>query len=705
MTEHRRTLHTSGGGALAGRLLEAGWLLVAILVPLAINLWARQPFEPPKVALVRSLVWGMAGIWLVDCLVRGRSPWENLRRNPLLWPALAVASVQVLATALAIDRGLALWGSYERSQGMLTQISYILLFLIVSARLRGLAQARRLLSVMALTAAPLFVIGMAQALGWSPVNLVTDARSSIFATLGRSNFLGAYVALLVPLTLALMATAQRRTQRLAWLGLALADILLVGLTLARGAWLAALAGIAIFGILWFWPRLYRRWRMAVIASGPATLIAILTGVLWLDSGGGSVAARLTIWRAVLELVVRRPLLGFGPDTLGLVFPRVYPPQLVYYQGRGVTVDRAHNLFLDWMVSTGVLGLLAGTALLMAFFLTGWRAMRQASSPERRVLLAGCLAAVAAVVAGNLVSFDLTATATATSLVMAVTVSLASGHTREPVGTSDQPNKRRIPRPLVAGGAALILVTTLAAIIGANLPPQAADVLARTAERRSASLDWTDALQAREQAVATWPVEPEHRMALSWAYLNQALAGWDAPQAWLARAEAQLQTARDLRPGDFRIWAALGELYGLWGNRWDPDKLPLAGEAYRQALVLAPNQATLYTGWGMVALEGGDYPQAASRFQQAVDLDATDAHAYLHLGDAHLAQGDAKAALAAYRQAVHWQPELSYAHLGMARSYWQLGSADAARTALEEALRLDPQNAAALAFYKQIEAAP
>jgi Tfp pilus assembly protein PilF len=342
---------------------------------------------------------------------------------------------------------------------------------------------------------------------------------------------------------------------------------------------------------------------------------------------------------------------------------------------------------------------------MAFFLTGWRAMRQAPSPERRVLLAGCLAAGAAVVAGNLVSFDLTATATATSLIMAVTVSLASGHTREPAETSDQPNKRRSPRRLVAGGAALILVATSAAIIGANLPPLVADVLARTAERRSASLDWIGALQAQEQAVAFWPVEPEHRMTLSWAYLNQALAGWDAPQTWLARAEAQLQTARDLRPGDFRIWAALGELYGLWGNRWDPGKLPLAGQAYRQALVLAPNQATLYTGWGMVALEGGDYPQAASRFQQAVDLDATDAHAYLHLGDAQLAQGDAKAALEAYRQAVHWQPELSYAHLGMARSYWQLGSADAARTALEEALRLDPQNAAALAFYKQIEAAP
>jgi hypothetical protein len=36
---------------LGDALLEAGWLLVAILVPLIVNLWARQPFDPPKVAI------------------------------------------------------------------------------------------------------------------------------------------------------------------------------------------------------------------------------------------------------------------------------------------------------------------------------------------------------------------------------------------------------------------------------------------------------------------------------------------------------------------------------------------------------------------------------------------------------------------------------------------------------------------------------
>ena len=66
---------------LADGLLEAGRLLVAILVPLWINLWTKQPFEPSKAAIMRTLVWAMMGVWLADGLLTRRS----LDDNPLLW--------------------------------------------------------------------------------------------------------------------------------------------------------------------------------------------------------------------------------------------------------------------------------------------------------------------------------------------------------------------------------------------------------------------------------------------------------------------------------------------------------------------------------------------------------------------------------------------------------------------------------------------
>ncbi len=690
----------------ANLLLEAGWLLVAILTPLAVNLWARQPFELPKAALARTLTWIVAGVWLTDLWLARRPLWSELRRNPLWGPALAVAALQILSSGLSVDWRLSLWGSYERAQGLLTQLSYLFLFLVVSARLRTTEQAWRLLRAMVATGGPLVALGLAQAFGWQPVNLVTDARSPVFATLGRSNFLGAYLAMLLPLTLAWLVMSRSGWLRLAVGLLVVGELGIVALTLARGAWLAAGAAVALFGLLWFWPHLGRRARWALVVLGLLVLMGTLVGALWLGSQGGSEAARLTIWRATLELIARRPLLGYGPETLGLVFPRVYPPQLVYYQGRGVVVDRAHNLFLDTAVTTGGLGLLAWLALLALLFGVGWRAMHRLCQGPERTLLAACLAAVAGNLVGNLVSFDVTATATATWLLMGIVAGLSGQVIKgEAPFLSPLPRSQRRATSRRWAVAGLGLAGVAVAVAQFNAQPLLADVAAWTADRRAALGDWSESITAWQRAVDLWPVEPAYRLALSWACLQQALRGAHDPLPWLQQAEAGLLAARDLRPGDYHIWAALGELYGVWGNRWDVGKLPLAHDAYRQATALAPHHAMLYTNWGMVDLEEGRFAEAAAKFRQAVDLDATDGYAYLHLGDAELARGQVEAALAAYRQAVHWAPELGDAHLGVARCSWQLGQSEAAALALEQALRLDPDNPAAWALRQEMGLEP
>ena len=108
-------------------LVEVGWLLIALLIPLAVNLWAQQPFEPSKAALLRTIVWAMAGLWLAGGLLERRNLWREVTAQPLFWPATAVVLAQTLAMLLSVERSLSVWGSYERSQGWLTLLSYYLL--------------------------------------------------------------------------------------------------------------------------------------------------------------------------------------------------------------------------------------------------------------------------------------------------------------------------------------------------------------------------------------------------------------------------------------------------------------------------------------------------------------------------------------------------------------------------------------------------
>ena len=262
---------------------------------------------------------------------------------------------------------------------------------------------------------------------------------------------------------------------------------------------------------------------------------------------------------------------------------------------------------------------------------------------------------------------------------------------------------------------MIMAGVSGAVWQANVRPIAADMAARAADQHAAAGDWWGARRAAERAVAWWPVEPAYRRTLSWIYLQAALglatagsadsdcttaSGLQCRNYLIERAEAELLAARDLRPREYRTWAALGELYGVWGNRWDATRLPLAHQAFVQATGLAPGLATLHTAWGMVDLAGARFAPAAVQFRRAVDLDATDGYAFAHLGEAELGAGHHVAAAAAFEQAVRWAPNLAGAYVGLARALWLEGQPHAAGVAVTRALALDPASPAALALRRR-----
>ena len=339
------------------RIFEFGWLLAAVLVPIAVNPWGHSPFVPLKVAVLRTIVFGLVLAWALRALIPDRASRMTPRTNPLVAPALCLIAVETAATVLAVNPSFSLWGSLERGQGLLTLICYPLVGLIVASQMTGVHQARRLISAVQLAAVPILLIAAVQFAGWD-FGLVTDARSPIVSTLGRPNFVAAYLAMLMPLTLVWAATATGRC-RLGWGVLLATETAVLTLTRVRAGWLSALVGLTVVLALWFRPRLAGWWRrpalrLAIVATGGASVAAAIVAARAIGSG----AARLAIWQGSLRLLFERPFLGYGPEALLLVFPKVYPPELVYHQGREYLVDRAHTFPLDWSLTVGVLGLVA-----------------------------------------------------------------------------------------------------------------------------------------------------------------------------------------------------------------------------------------------------------------------------------------------------------------------------------------------------------
>ncbi len=127
----------------------------------------------------------------------------------------------------------------------------------------------------------------------------------------------------------------------------------------------------------------------------------------MESSTGTGRVRVLIWQGVGELVTTvpnvglgddrwralRPLLGYGPESMYVAYNKVYQPELAHLEARNASPDRSHNDLMDYLVTTGSLGLLSYLALFAAALAVGWRWLRRASDFSLRVVIAGMMAAL------------------------------------------------------------------------------------------------------------------------------------------------------------------------------------------------------------------------------------------------------------------------------------------------------------------------
>lgn len=408
--------------------IAIGGLVVAILLPLWFNPWHQPPFEPAKVLLFQGVVVLMAIAALTERLMvvthRPSDRMAGIRLLPrrsevgratALW-ALLFAGAHLVATALSPEPWLSLWGPAHNPHGAFTTVCGVAFFILLTDALRHGGRLDRLVTATLLGSVPVAVYGLVQYFGQDPLPWITDAVSPVLSTMGRSNFLGAYLAMVVPFTLLRLADRSGAGNRLRY-GVVLAlQVTCVWLTLARAAWLALIAGCLCFLGLMAWRRRSR--SLALLA-----VVVLLVGFGWYsvmdtvslprperylgiaepnpaavpfaDLRAASVHARLIIWQTTLALIGRRWLTGYGPERFATVFADHYPVELARYQGPQVVVDDPHNLFLDQLMAAGAPALVAFLGVVGSFGRLAVATFRRAREREAQAALAAVLAAVAA----------------------------------------------------------------------------------------------------------------------------------------------------------------------------------------------------------------------------------------------------------------------------------------------------------------------
>jgi O-antigen ligase/tetratricopeptide (TPR) repeat protein len=737
--------------------LEGSWLLIFGAVPLVFSRAAAVVFIHDKVPLFRGLVEVGVLMAILGALLGGL---RTVRRPSLGLAVAAYAGVLLVATLCGRNPWGSWWGQFYLLTGTFTLLHGTALFGLMACYMTRAEQRLRWVRVTLVAAALVSVYAIVQWLGRDPFTWPTgyDASRRAFSTIGNASHLAAYLVFVIPLTLgALMASRKPLTR--AALGITLTlEMLALGATLTRGAWLATAALLGVFALLVARQRGRRGLARAafafvlLVAVGLGVINArpaLLAGVsnryvrrlanLWETSPGSSGGERLLAWQIVGE-TAHGPglLLGYGPESYIWTGSRAYHPTRSRYSEVGQLMESPHNIFLGALTDLGLAGVLALLALLGAGFTTALRALRRTTAPIDEALLIAAISALVGYVIQGMFLYDRVMMLMFVMGFLALIASIAHSSPAAVVDTvTPQPGKHALQPPpistlntqhstLLAAALATALVTWMVADLNVN------DWRANVALRAGVPAGPVDAAKL-EAAVASvrsarqlswW--EPEYRRRLAEMDLARVQSTAPPPparlpeecRAGLVEAEREARAAAAMEPSDFRPDLRLGALYGFWAQ-YEPRCLALGIQAFQDATARTPRRQQVFWEWGKFYMQVGQPRAARERFEHALAMDPRTATshrmlAFWHLNTTHPQEAEQEFKVAwalevqstdpANPEFLKIAPRRALEHEQLAQLFLQTGQRSRAAAHLRAALALNEDNPRARALLAQLAAA-
>ena len=377
-------------GASWGRDLGSPWFVASLFVlPTLTTLFALRPdlglalvaftapfYLHPGSMLYRAL--SLPEMLVILCAVGITSlrihEFTNLRVSLIDRFVVLLVLAAVVAGLVAADRYAALFEL--RAVFLLPALYYGLLRL---ARLDN--QARwRLVDGWVLGAVGVALVGLTQYVLGRNVVTAEGGLLRLQSVYYSPNSVGLYLGRAWPLLVAVVLWGKNPSpgrgggiHRRALYALALVVVTLaLALSFSRGALLLGVpAALLVMG----WRagvgarslRPYRWIALALVVVGGLALVLLMRVPRFaslLDLRQGSTFFRLELWRSSLALVREHPWFGVGPGN----FPAAYRTRYVLPTAwEEFNLEHPHNVYLDHWTRLGLLGLLAGVAVQVAFW--------------------------------------------------------------------------------------------------------------------------------------------------------------------------------------------------------------------------------------------------------------------------------------------------------------------------------------------------
>lgn len=266
------------------------------------------------------------------------------------FPALFFAAV-VLGVVFSLTRN-------ASARFLIYHVSAALCVLVTVSALRSAEELKRLaagasgcVAVSSLYAIYQRLSGLEVNESYVDMDLNADMPSRVLSFFDNPNTFAEVLLLLLPLTLALILCSKHLFSKLLASGAFILGTAALGMTYGRAAWIGMACAMVVMIFLWK-PKLMPVFIVLCVLAVPFLPDSIWHRILTIfDSSDSSTSSRFPLFKAGLDVIVRRPLSGAG---LGTAAVQRYVKLLNLYHARTPFVH-SHNIYIQVWAELGVLG--------------------------------------------------------------------------------------------------------------------------------------------------------------------------------------------------------------------------------------------------------------------------------------------------------------------------------------------------------------
>ncbi len=412
-------------------ILKYGVIIGLFLIPLTPLFVVDSfffPFIGGKAFFFRIVVEIITALWIV---LAAFDKQYRPKATALMFSVTAFALIALLADVFGVHPLKAIWSNFERMEGWLLISHLWLYFVVMSSVFTEKKWWTRWFNMTLAVSLIVAFKGLGQLMGAAEIHQSADRIDSY---LGNSAYLAVY-ALIHMFIAAYQAIGKFKLRQNVWVVIYVISIILNGFVLFYTQTRGSMVGVALGTFIAFAYYAYASYRRdakhhsslvhehrdgakhavhhhkfkparTTIITGTLCIIMIVLAVsFWSIRDSEFVKnnrvlnrfssaslfnkqsqGRAYIWPMAIKGFQERPILGWGQEGFNYVFNKYYDPHMWRHEQ---WFDRAHNVFLDWLIAGGILGLISYLSL---YILALWILIKSDLPVAEKAALIGLLVA-------------------------------------------------------------------------------------------------------------------------------------------------------------------------------------------------------------------------------------------------------------------------------------------------------------------------